>query len=87
MHFAEPQRLLWLLLAIPLALAYLVMLVRRRQQVATVALWAKALARREPWTVWRRWISLIAALALLVALVVTHLINPRYEPVRMKQPS
>ena len=70
--FIHPSFLIWLLLAIPLTMFYLWRLRPRRHEVATGALWQRALPiihPRRAWQVWRWPVSLAIQLAILVTLV------------------
>ena len=69
MKLAHPDQLLWGLLAIPIVLAYFATLSRRRQELASIGFWQQTLARRTPWTRWRRGVSLAVQLGVLALLV------------------
>lgn len=68
MSFVHPERLLWLLLALPILLLYLSFL-RRKHEVSTSIFWRRALARRAMWPRWRRLVSLAVQLAVLATIV------------------
>lgn len=69
-NFLNPSAFAWLLLALPIIALYLVVLGRRRQQtVSAMLLWERTLARRSTYSGLQRWLSLAAALMLLVLIV------------------
>lgn len=76
MTFLNPAAFAWLLLAVPIVLLYVVVPGRRRRQtIATVMLWERAIARRSRYSGVRRWLSL-AAVLMLLSLMVLALAEP-----------
>ncbi len=70
--FIHPYHLIWLLLAVPLVIFYLWRLRVKRVEVATGAMWQRALPiihPRRAWQVWRWPVSLTVQLAILTTLV------------------
>lgn len=63
------EQLAWGLLALPIIALYYWTFRRQREDVATFSLWSKALARRSPWSKWRRLVSLAVQLSVLALLV------------------
>lgn len=85
MTFDSPQVLWWLLLGIPLVVAWRLRPERERWTVATASLWKAALAEqrvRRPWRRWRSPASLVIALAVL-ALLVGAAAGPSVPPPRI----
>ncbi len=69
MGFESPGSFAWAALAVVVAALYLWNFARRRQEVATFALWQRALARRPAWFAMRFWLSLLAQIVILLLLV------------------
>jgi len=69
MSFDSPGAWLLFALAIPIIVLYLWNFASRRHEVATFALWQRALARRPTWLAMRSWLSLAAQLIILLFLV------------------
>ncbi|QDU98386.1 VWA domain-containing protein [Lignipirellula cremea] len=70
MGFEHPERLLWALLALPLAAILFWPMMRRRRPTATLPLWREAVARRTAWERYQRLVlgGLLATILLLLAL-------------------
>lgn len=76
MTFLNPAAFAWLLLAVPIVLLYVIVPGRRRRQtIATVMLWERAIARRSRYSRLRRWLAL-AAVLMLLSLMVLALAEP-----------
>lgn len=69
MGFESPGSLAWAGLAAVVAALYLWRFAARRQEVATLPLWQRALARRPAWFALRFWLSFAAQIAILLLLV------------------
>jgi len=69
MSFENPDRLIWALLAAPLAIIYLWPFVRKQSATATLDLWKEAIAGRSLWERLHRYISLVCMLVALLLLV------------------
>jgi len=79
MGFLHPERLLWALLIVPLAVIHFWPSIRRAQMTATLPLWQTAIARRSSWEKWKRVVSL-AILSLLVLFIVGAMAEPYFTP-------
>jgi len=69
MSFHNPGAWAWVCLAIPIAVFYLWHFTSRRHAVATFPLWQRALARRPASFVLRFWLSLVAQVVILLAII------------------
>ena len=78
MSLANPTALLWLLLAIPVVVFYILKIRLKRVPVSTVIFWRQIFDEKKPRSLWQRLrhlVSLLAQLALL-ALLVAALTEP-----------
>src|SRR5215475_6467665 len=72
MSLANPTALLWLLLAIPVVVFYILKIRLRRVPVSTVIFWRQIFDEKKPRSLWQRLrhlLSLAVQLALLLLLV------------------
>src|SRR5207249_8198212 len=72
MSLANPTALLWLLLAIPVVVFYVLKIRLKRVPVSTVIFWRQIFDEKKPRSLWQRLrhlISLLVQLALIVLLV------------------
>ncbi len=78
MSLVSPERLLWLLIAIPIVMLYILRTRLRRQPVATLLFWDQLFDQKRQRSWWQRlrhWLSLLLQLAFLL-LVVGALADP-----------
>jgi len=81
MSLASPDRWLWLLLALPIVMLYILRTRLRRQSVATLLFWDQVFDQKRQRSWWQRlrhWFSLLLQLAFLF-LVVSALVDPLWE--------
>ena len=72
MNFASPNSLIWLVLAVPIVIFYILKIRLRRQPVSTVMFWKQVLDEQNPRSIWQRirhLVSLLLQLAMLALLV------------------
>jgi len=75
MNFASPNSLIWLALAVPIVIFYILKIRLRRQPVSTVMFWKQVLDEQNPRSIWQRLRHLVSlllqlAMLLLLALVI-----------------
>lgn len=81
MNFASPDRLAWLLVALPILLFYILRTRLRKQSVATLLFWDQLFDQKRQRSLWQRlrhWLSLLLQLAFLL-LIVGALIDPLWK--------
>lgn len=81
MSLASPDRWLWLLLALPIVMLYILRTRLRRQSVTTLLFWDQVFDQKRQRAWWQRlrhWFSLLLQLAFLL-LVVGALVDPLWE--------
>lgn len=81
MSLASPERWLWLLLALPIVMLYILRTRLRRQSVATLLFWDQVFDQKRQRAWWQRlrhWFSLLLQLAFLF-LVVSALVDPLWQ--------
>ncbi|MGV3486443.1 MAG: vWA domain-containing protein [Planctomycetaceae bacterium] len=81
MNLASPDRLIWLLIAIPIVLLYILRTRLRKKSVATLLFWDQLFDEKRQRSLWQRlrhWISLLLQLAFLL-LVTAALIDPLWK--------
>jgi hypothetical protein len=78
MSLANPTALLWLLLAIPVVVFYILKIRLKRVPVSTVIFWRQIFDEKKPRTLWQRLRHLVSLLVqlLLLALLVAALTEP-----------
>src|SRR3954462_11383577 len=72
MNFVNPAALLWLALAIPIVVFYILKIRLRRMPVSTILFWREIFEQKQPRSLWehlRHLLSLLVQLALLSLLV------------------
>ena len=78
MNFVSPDRLIWLLIALPIIAFYILRTRLRKQPVATLLFWDQLFDQKRQRSLWqnlRHWLSLLLQLAFL-ALLVGALVDP-----------
>src|SRR3954452_1997010 len=81
MSLANPTALLWLLLAIPVVIFYILKIRLKRVPVSTVIFWRQIFDEKKPRSLWQRLrhlLSLLLQLAFLF-LIVTALAKPLFS--------
>ncbi len=81
MQLGSPTSLLWLLLAIPIAICYFLKVRPRRVSVPSVILWEEVFDQRRPRAIWRRLRHIVSLLLqlLFLLLVGLALANPLFS--------
>ena len=86
-EFANPGGWWWILLAIPIALLYVLKIRLRRQSVSTLLFWDQVFDEKKPRSWWeklRHLLSLLLQLA-FVALLVAALVDPLWSWQKKRQ--
>ena len=78
MNLTHPSALLWLLLAVPLVVFYVLKFRLRRVPVSTVLFWRQIFDEKKPQSIWQRLRHLLSLLVqlLLLSLLVFSLAEP-----------